>query len=477
MTRFTESDAARGDAEATATRRRVVGAVLAGSAGAVGATRGVAASSPSPRQADPSLHVPSETVPYDERFEVRVDGVEPGARVTLTAETTDREGDTWASFARFEADGDGVASPVTQAPVEGTYEGTHPMGLVWSMRPTGAEKAVFVPPEGTHGVTITARRGDERLGRGTVTRRFGPADLVVEESPDGLVGALFRPAGEGPYPGVIALHGSGGDPDEGTAVLLAAHGYAVFAPQYFGSPEPLPDVLAEVPVEYLARAREWMRGLSAVRDGKMGLVGASKGAEYALLAGATYDWVGAVAALAPSGVAWAGLTQGRERTSSWTRDGDPVPYVPTAFPPSVVADYLVSWPFGDPVSLRPTYEVPLERVSQDRLDEATIRVENIDGPVTLVAGGEDALWPSVRMGRIAAERLRENDHPHAVRYLTYPEAGHGISFPYQPTTGLSAFPAFPPGTSLALGGSAAGLARAARESWPKVLSTLSEGLR
>ncbi|MFB6362322.1 MAG: acyl-CoA thioester hydrolase/BAAT C-terminal domain-containing protein [Halobacteriales archaeon] len=427
--------------------------------------------------AEPSLQVSPAEPGYDDRLTIRVTGLEPGSTVLLTAQATDRDGTTWGAFARFEADEEGRVSPATQTPVSGTYEGLHAMGLVWSMRPAGRDKSIFVPPEGIHELTITARRRGRMLDQRVVRRHFGPLDVRVEDAPNGLVGQLFYPGTGGPFPGVIVLHGSGGTPDRGTALLLAAHGYAVFAPQYFGDPRPLPDQLAEVPVEYLDKARSWMAELDAVAEGQLGLFGTSKGAEYALLGGATYDWAGAVVAIAPSGVVWAGLTQGRERTSSWTLDGEPVDYLPTAFPLEVIADYLVSWPLGEAVSLRPTYEIPLERESQARIEAATIPVEEIDGPVTLVAGGQDALWPSVQLARIAAERLEARETAAPTRFLSYPTAGHGISFPYQPTTGLTAVPGFPPGTDLALGGTPTGLAVAAKRSWPEITATLAGGLR
>jgi dienelactone hydrolase len=476
MEQFRRSEPAGGGPSTT--RRRLVAALAAGGGGALGLLGPTGSPATGTRAAGPTLAVAPATARYDERLDVRVEGVDPSATVTLTADATDRDGTTWAAFARFEATDDGTVDPASQAPVDGTYEGAHPMGLVWSMRPADGEASVFVPPRDGHELTVAARAGGSVVDERTVTRRFAPPDLAVEESPDGLVGTLYRPAGDGPFPGVVVLHGSGGRPDVGTAILLAAHGYAAFAPQYFGTPDPLPDLLAEVPVEYLDQARVWMAGLAAVRDGPVGLYGTSKGAEYALLGGATYDWVGAVVAVAPSGLVWAGLTQGQaEPTASWSVGGEPVDYLPTAFPASVVGDYLASWPLGEPVSLRPTYEVPLEDASAAELEGAAIPVERIDGPVTLLAGGDDALWPSVRMGRVAADRLRANDHPHAVRFRTFPQAGHGISYPYQPTTGLTSFPAFPPGTSLALGGTTAGLARAAREGWPDVLAALEEGLQ
>ncbi|WP_132060978.1 acyl-CoA thioester hydrolase/BAAT C-terminal domain-containing protein [Halorussus amylolyticus] len=423
------------------------------------------------------LRVSPKTVQYDEPFTLQVRDVTPNAAVVLTARTVDRKGSQWSSFAQFTAPPDGVVDITKHAPDAGTYDGVAPMGLVWSMRPADGDTSIFVPPEDNSRLTLTASVDGQRIGRQTITRRIGPENLEARESPDGLIGRLFRPRGDGPFPSVIALHGSGGRPDYGTALMLAAHGYAVFAPQYFGPPDPLPDQLAEVPLEYLERGYEWLRGLPAVRDAPVGLLGSSKGAEMALLAGATFDWVGAVVAYAPSAVVWAGLTYGGETISSWTLNGEPVPFVPTAFPPSVVGDYVASWPLGESVSLRPTYEVGLEQASDERIAEATIPVENIDGPVTLVSGDDDKLWPSARFGQMVTRRLRDHDHPYPVRHVTTEAAGHAVSFPYQPTTGLTAFDSPLPGTTTALGGSADGLTRAAEKSWPIVLSTLEEGVQ
>lgn len=454
------------------TRRALLRCVSAGTlAGLAGCS---AVRSERPATADGTLRVAPETAPFDERLDVRVTGVAPDTEVTLTARTTDRDGRQWASFARFRPTDDGVVDPARQAPVEGTYDAASPMGLVWSMRPDD-RAAFFAPPDDGSELTVTARTPAGRIGRRTVRRRVGPADVVVEEPPDGLVGTAFRPAGSGPFPGVLALHGSGGEPSVANALMLAANGYAAFAPQYFGAPDPLPDQLAEVPVEYVERCADWLGSLSAVRGDSVGLVGASKGAELALLAGATYDWVDAVVAYAPSGLVWAGLTYGGEVTSSWTLAGDPVPFVPTAFPPEVIGDYVGSWPLGEPVSLRPTYAKALETADRDAIEEATIPVEDIDGPVTLISGADDRLWPSARLARIAADRLEAADHPHAVRNLVYDGAGHAVSYPYQPTTGFAAAGEQLPGTPMAMGGTPEGYARAARESWPQVLATLEEG--
>lgn len=448
------------------------------SATVIGGGAGVA-SSTAATQSDTrggTLQVSPGQGAFDEPLDVRVTDVSAGTEVTVAARMADSEGREWSSFARFEATAQGMVDLSEQAPTDGTYGGTDPMGLVWSMQAPD-DAPFFVPPDGGADLTVTASVADERIDRRTVSRRFGPENLQVEEPSDGLVGQLFRPAGEGPFPGVLALHGSGGEPAAGNAIMLASHGYAAFAPQYFGTPDPLPDQLAEVPVEYLERCRQWMRQLPAVDAGSVGLLGASKGAELALLAGATYDWVNSVVAYTASGLVWAGLNYGGEFTSSWTVEGEPVLFVETAFPPSVVADYALSWPLGDSVSLRPTYEVALDSASQAELDDAEIPVENIDGPVTIVSGGDDMLWPAVRLGQIAIDRLEANDHPHSVRHLVYEDAGHAFSYPHQPTTGFSAFGEMLPGSAMAMGGTPEAYARAARESWPQVLETLEEGRR
>src|SRR5262249_49964027 len=65
-------------------------------------------------------------------------------------------------------------------------------------------------------------------------------------------------------------------------------------------------------------------------------------------------------------------------------------------------------------------------------ERATIPVEKIRGPVQLVSGSDDQIWPSSELADIAFRRLETHGHPFPFRHLKYPESGHAIMVPYWP---------------------------------------------
>jgi len=403
----------------------------------------------------PTIDVAGEAV-RDEETPVRITGLDPGARVELRART-----DGWyegcESSATFEADEAGVVDTAEQAPVSGSYEGVDPMGWCWSMASEGGPGWRGGGRELVE-ITLDARVDSERVA--TATTRRHPSDPGVEHRrvEEDVVGDLFLPGEAGPHPGVLVLHGSGGQPSRGIAALLASRGFAAFAVQYFGDPDPLTDGLAEVPLEYFDDAAGWLRERDAVADGPLGLYGTSKGAEAALLVATRATWPGAVVAVAPAAHHWQATDQSIDReTGSWTADGEVLPYLPFRAPPGTDEEGRVV--------LREVYENSPSRIDDERVEAARIPVERIDAAVLLVAGTDDAMWPSAAY--VAAVEERRADE--AVESVVVEGAGHGIRPPYVPTT-VS-------GGEVALGGTPAADARAGATYWPRALDCLGRGTR
>ena len=294
----------------------------------------------------------------------------------------------------------------------------------------------------------------------------------IEEG-EGLVGTLFYPSTPGPHPAVIALGGVGGGLREGGAETLALEGFAALALAYFGV-DPLPRELVEIPLEYFEGAIEWLKSQPEVDADRLAVVGNSKGGELALLLGATYpEDIKAVVGYAPSSVVWQGISFDREAyyggpRSPWSLRGEPVPFVKFARPRTSEMVRLVGFYFGrQPIVGRIFYERALDE--GPAIAAATIPVEKIGGPLLVISGTEDQMWPSTHLSEIAIERLEAHDHPFPREHLRYEGAGHMITLPRsEPPTSWS--------RRYEVGGSREANEFANADSWTKVLGFLKEHL-
>jgi len=409
----------------------------------------------------PTIEVADETL-HDAETPVCVTGVEPGATVELVAESDGWYDGGCASRTTFEADGEGVVDTAAHEPVDG-YDGVAPMGWLWSMTPHGSDPGW--PHAGRDPVTIEieARVDGATVAEAAIVRRPTAPGVEHVAIDDDVVGDLFVPAGEGPRPGVLVLHGSDGQPARGQAALLAAHGFAAFAVHYFGDPDPIPDQLVDVPVEYFDAAADRLRDRGDVADRALGVYGRSKGAEAALVLAERYEWVDALVAVAPSEYRWQGIDREFEaEAGSWSADGESLPFAPFRAGPGTDAD-------GNLV-LGDVYENSVPRIPDDRLDAARIATAEVDADALLVGGGDDLMWPSATAAEALGESLAGRDGAETT-VCTYADAGHAIGPPYRPTAGLGV------ADGMALGGTPAANARAGVDFWPRALDLLEDALR
>jgi dienelactone hydrolase len=396
-----------------------------------------------------ALRVEPETVLIDQPPRITAVGLRPGQAVTITAQIRMSPYRLFAQ-ATFLASAHGVVALDRDAPQSGSYSGVDPTGLLWSMLPdsTLADRGVsgapaledlpeFKPPAPVV-IGLELRADGRTIAVARVTQEFrapGVRRVVLRE--DGLVGTLFLPpTGRRPSSAILVLGGSEGGQSTERAMLLAAHGHAALALAYFRD-EGLPSHLADIPLEYFGRALKWLRAQPDVQGAPLAVLGASRGAEAALLIAATFPEVRAVVAYAPSSIAWSGIPAngGSGRVSAWTFRGEPVSFA----------------------AGKRTLD------DQDSVAKYAIQVERVRGPILLLAGADDQLWPSARMAQMVHERFQRLQHSYASTVLVYPEAGHAIAFPY-----LTVAP------RLSLGGTVIGTANADRESWRAVLAFLRE---
>jgi dienelactone hydrolase len=233
-------------------------------------------------------------------------------------------------------------------------------------------------------------------------------------------GVLLEPAA-GNGAGVLVLAGSSGRVDRRRARLLARQGLVALAIRWFGGSGG-PAGICEIPLETFVAAVHLLlsRGVERV-----GVLGVSKGAEAALLTAVREPLVDVVVAVSPTALVWCNVGPGLDGRrhpyrSSWTWGGRPLPFVP------LDDSWRPAEQDGGPVAIRGWYELS-ERTFATHLDAAAIPVERARADVLLVAGGDDAMWPSLRYAEQLAARRRAAGAP--VRVISHADAGHRPRFP------------------------------------------------
>ncbi|HUR05525.1 MAG TPA: acyl-CoA thioester hydrolase/BAAT C-terminal domain-containing protein [Nonomuraea sp.] len=226
--------------------------------------------------------------------------------------------------------------------------------------------------------------------------------------------------------------------------------------RWFGGPGQSPGI-CEVPLETFVSAVDLLESTGVRR---ICLLGSSKGAEAALLTSVHDPRVDGVVAMSPTSVVWGNVGPGRDGQqrpyrSSWTWKGQPLPFVPYD------DDWTAAASANGPVAVRGWYEQS-ERTFADLVLTAEIPVEEANGDVLLVAGGDDAMWPSLPF----AERLvvRRRTAGRTARLISRADAGHRPRLPGEGPA--SASPHF------LHGGDAAADAELGAAAWPHILNLL-----
>lgn len=411
-----------------------------------------------PQQAGPvRFELTRDDVLIDEIVPIVITGLSP--RATVTVRVKGGVVGQWSSSATFTADETGRVDVTRMAPTKGSYKDIDAMGLFWSAeRGDSARTAASEqePDEASPDAwTLTAEVDGRVVAQTTVRRRnVAPGVRISRVRTDGLVGTYYEPTGGGRHPAFIVLGGSGGgiSPPAGPAGGLASRGYAVLALAYFGA-EGLPRALSNIPLEYFGAALNWLGAQPSVDPTRIGVLGVSRGAELALLLGAMYPAIHAVVAYVPSNVVNRGCCDQTSQVA-WTIGGRALAPMPRQMP----ARGRMQMPYMEPA--RPE-----------------IQVENIKGPILLISGKDDGVWPSAEMAGKVMARLRSKHFEYAYESLVYDKAGHAITRPYASTMELDSRRHPLTGRIVSLGGTPAGTAKAREDSWRKILAFVDQHLR
>ncbi len=196
-----------------------------------------------------------------------------------------------------------------------------------------------------------------------------------------------------------------------------------------------------------------------------------------MLCAAQFPRIRALVACAPSSLSWAAGGQvkaTREVMPCGTWRGEPLPFAPLPLK-------RFMWRSAFPVAVRkqPVMFVNLFRAAlcnRTAVERAAIPVEKIGGPVLLVSGGDDHLWPAGELAEALAARAHREKFPYAIEHLHFPRAGHMLRYPHLPTTSRFSRNKHLRGARFSFGGEAAADAEAQLTGWRRSIEFLRANL-
>jgi dienelactone hydrolase len=403
----------------------------------------------------------------DEPFTLVVSGLTPRGDVTMEVRLDNCLGGAWRGTFSAHADAAGVLD-LAAAELTG-FAGPDPTALLWALQPDGQPDPAAANAEDAHG-TLTVADGGQTVAVHEFTRVFRGPGVTCTELAGPLAGALYLPAGPGPHPALMTVSGSGGGIAREEAALLASRGFACLALAYFNYPGRPPE-LVDQPLEYFGQALEWLAAQPQVRPETIAVKGNSRGGELSLLLGATFQAVRAVVAVVPSGYIWGAARADWSDGAAWTWQGAALPRVPDFEDDQADRDRDVA--ADGSIRLTPGFRAAIAHATPGELADAEIPAERTNGPILIVCGEADDMWPAIELTDLVLRRAAAARFPHPVRRLAYPDAGHLITLPYLPvrTSGIH-----PLGGNFAYGGTPAGTAAARAAAWREMLAFLATSL-
>ncbi|XP_073489170.1 acyl-coenzyme A amino acid N-acyltransferase 1-like isoform X2 [Aquarana catesbeiana] len=362
-----------------------------------------------------NLIVTPETGLADEHVHIKASGLQPNQLATIRLTLHDEKENVFQSRAFYKADVEGQINLDSNPALGGNYQGVHPMGLLWSLKPLkpfqrpvkkDVKAGPFLYTVDLFEFLSVGLGGAEPQPTcsATFNRWHIAADVQRTQIRDGrLRGTIFSPAGTGPYPGIIDLFGGGGGLAEYRASLLASRGFVVFALAYFGY-EDLPRSFQKLDLEYFEEATDLLLKHPKVAGPKLGVLGVSKGAEIGLLLASYLPQIGATVSINGSCNIYGSTIYHRGKVLI-----KGAPYI---------AEKTVITKEGF-MSTAGLYE--------PRAD-SLIPVERASGHILFLASAADQYYNSQQFAQFPFYRLMRNEKTKS-RMIIYPGAGHLIEPP------------------------------------------------
>lgn len=369
-----------------------------------------------------------------EKIKIKVFELSPNSKlkISMKMELPWCKGEEYSSYGVFFSDEKGEVDLDLANPVEGTYETSHSMGLIYSLKKSGtkgkniAENISINEPMIMNMVFESADEKEEiHLKRTFKTEDVIVANIYEEE----FSGQLFYKE-KSNNKIVLMLGGSDGNMQALTllAAPLASRGFNVLIVPYFAS-EGLPEKLEKVPLEYFERIFKWIENNEITRSKEIFLHGTSKGGELVLLLASRYKQIKKVVAVEPHTYcfqALSGMMIGND-VSSWSYKDESIPYIKVDNN-IFFQEQKKAVEKGIPFGFASTYKKGIERAANR--EEARIKVENSEADILMIAGKEDNIWNSYDGCLEILCNLKKSNYKYNVELLTCDKMGHPMPVPY-----------------------------------------------
>ncbi|KAK6766702.1 hypothetical protein RB195_026156 [Necator americanus] len=180
----------------------------------------------------------------------------------------------------FRANELGEIDLTRMAPIRGTYTGIRPMGLFEGMLPCEdfryGDYFKCTPPNPLKCEIELRNRTGKVLYSLPIIKRWMHPDVIRREiDEDGLCGTLFKPPGDGPFPTILDICGTGGGLNEQKGATLSAEGFCVLSLAFFQYKTLIED-LNDLDMNYFKKAIHWLIALPFTKN-EIGIQGVSLG--------------------------------------------------------------------------------------------------------------------------------------------------------------------------------------------------------
>ncbi|WP_055427398.1 acyl-CoA thioester hydrolase/BAAT C-terminal domain-containing protein [Bifidobacterium aesculapii] len=396
---------------------------------------------------------------------------EPNTIIVVDARTERAHG-AWSSRNYYLTGLDGTVDLDTTAPVWGDGDAKGYDTPLWSQSPEeGVANGSFsASPDQPLITTLTVSTLQGESETATFTQRFLTDGVRRTVLSGEIEGHLYTPATQGPYPTVLLLNGSDGGFSDHRAALYASVGIQTLTLAYFNA-EHLSPWISETHIEYFEKGFDYLHSLGTALNDRVIVSGQSRGGELTLLlASLLPDKIFGAVAYTPGAFVHSAQTskapEADWKDPAWIRGGEALPNLFHDNPYVEGNPFLHNVPRYEDHNGRNTVFIDAQR-SREHVERARIHVENINGPVLLVSGTNDKVWPASFASRYVKNQLEAAGHPYEVTHLDYVGAGHSIGLPTVPRVLTSAHPVS--GTVSYSGGTALGNALASDDAFDKTV--------